>query len=116
MTTIEKQDKIDDAVDFVIKIQNGIIAEVNQQNTVIKASSVGDIATFLGVNIKKYTIFKSWDFLKTINIEYPLLALVIAGLSLPDPKTIYYKKQRVLITVHGDVVLGVAPYGDYPVK
>ena len=107
--TPEDQDKIDSAVDFVVKTQNGIIAEVNQQNTVIKSDSRENIVIFLSIDLNKYVRFDPKSILEKTDFEYPLLKLVMAGLGLQDPDRIYYKHQRVLIAVHGDIVLGIAP-------
>ena len=109
--TPQEQDKIDDAVDFVVQTKNGIVAEVNQQNTVIKAGSIEDIATFLGVNIKQHVKF-SQGFDQTIKKQYPLLELVEFGLKLNRPTSLQYKCDRILIAVYDDCVFGIAPYGN----
>ena len=106
----QEQDKIDDAIDFVDQTHNGITAKVNRQNTVIKAKSVDDIATFLNVELKTYVI-------STIHIliprEYPLLKYVVAGLNMLDsvdtPITYWYCQHNILYVEYDDFALGIAP-------
>ena len=106
--THSKQDHIDDAINFISKTQNGIRAEVNQQNTVIKAETKEDIAQFLGVDITHHTVFTGQKKRERY-VEFPLLYLTMEGLDLAPPDRIYYKHHRILISVHSDVVLGIVP-------
>ena len=108
-----EQDKIDmaieDAIDFEVRTQNKVIAEVNRQNTVIKASSKEEIGKFLDKSVLNH-ILVDGDFYNTIKSSYPLLDLVITGLNLQPPTVLYYKQDQILISIHGDdVVLGIAP-------
>lgn len=111
MTIKEDQDMIDDAINFVVTTQNGIIAEVNQQNTVIKANSRGDIETFLGSSIKKHIVM-SGNFYDTIRPTYPILRMVVSGLGLEPPTKLYYKQNRILIAEFDGFVIGIAPVCD----
>lgn len=109
------QDKIDlaieDAIDFEVRTKNQVIAEVNRQNTIIKATSKEEIGTFLGNNIDSH-IPVGGTFYQTIKAQYPLLELVIAGLGISQPTELHYRKHRILISVHSGVVLGIAPKCD----
>ena len=72
MTTSEhEQDIIDDAVHFIDQIKYGIKAQVNYQNTVIKADSKSDIVKFLRVNISHHTILTGQKKRDQFN-KYPL--------------------------------------------
>jgi len=99
---------IEDAVDFRHMVKNGIEAQVNYQNTVIKADTVGSVAMFLGINIKKHVILVAQDKRDKFH-EYPLLELVLEGLDLAPPSKVYYKYRRVLLADFGDFVIGIAP-------
>ena len=108
MTTTKEQDQIDDTIDFIDITKNGTKAQVNRQNTIVKADNKENLAKFLGVRIENHVIFGP-GFYSRIQVDYPLLELVEKGLKLSLPVRILYKHERILIAEYNDFVIGVAP-------
>lgn len=104
----QEQDAIYDAIDFDDATKHGITAQVNCQNTVIKADSKSDIVKFLRVNISHHTIFTGQQKRDQF-IKYPLFHLVMEGLDLAPPNRIHYKHERILIAEYDDFAIGIAP-------
>lgn len=104
-------DRIDDAVDFVVHTRNQTIVEANRNNTVIKADSREDIVTFCGISLGSHEKYNG-GFYRAIQKSYPLLELVMIGLELEPPNTLYYQQGKMLIAEFNDCVIGVAPMAD----
>ena len=108
---LEEEDK--SVYTFESRIQHGISGEINRQNTVLKCNSVDDAVQYIGVGrgveLEKFTkIIGSLDQ-EVIDTEYPHYNIVVQHLVLKTSHETYYRQHYPLITVHGDIVIVVAP-------
>lgn len=106
--TPTEQDEIDFIVDFKEIKKRGITAKVNAHNTVMRATTMNDVAVFNGIKIDKH-IRTEPSFYRTIKSKYPLLELVLSVDEYSTPCSLLHKHDRVLIAEYDGFVIAVAP-------
>ena len=95
---------------FKEKTQNGITAEVNRYNTVLKCKNVRDARIY--VDLSRWEDYTKIDGLidqEIIDEEHPHMKIVMNKLGLKPCTESYYLQKWPLVTVHGDCVLVTAP-------
>ena len=94
---------------FKGRMRNGIKAEVNEYNTVLKCESVDDACTYVNISRwDEYTKVLGLLDQEIIDEEHPHLNVLMKTLDLKTCTESYYLQGWPLITVHGDIVLATA--------
>ena len=108
-----KEEDIKYICTFKDRTQNGITAEVNLYNTILKCGSIDDAFTYLDIqkmpDRDKFTKILGLLDKEVIDKEHPHLNTVIEKLNLKPCIESYYLQKWPLITVHGDIVIVTAP-------
>lgn len=106
----EHDEEIKSICTFKDRTQNGIKAEVNGYNTVLRCGSVEDARVYVDLSRwEDYTETKGLIDQEIIDKEYPHLNVLMKILDMKPCTESYYLQGWPLITVHGDVVLAMAP-------
>lgn len=106
----EHDEEIKSICTFKDRTQNGIKAEVNGYNTVLRCGSVEDARIYVDLSRwEDYTKIDGSIDQEIIDKEYPHLNVLMKILDFKPCTESYYLQGWPLITVHSNVILALAP-------